>query len=130
MSYLLDTDIFIDYLDGDLKVKQSIDPLARQGLAISIVTYMETYQGILRDRQPALAQAKFEAFLHDVPVLPFSLEIARRCAALREDLRQRGRRVRPRALDLMTAATALEHDFTLVTRNRADYDDIPGLTLA
>jgi predicted nucleic acid-binding protein len=30
----------------------------------------------------------------------------------------------------MIAATALEHNLTLVTRNRVDYQDIPGLTLA
>jgi predicted nucleic acid-binding protein len=35
--------------------------------------------------------------------------------------------VRQRALDLIIAATALEHDLTLVTRNREDFQDIPGL---
>ncbi|MGH2560521.1 MAG: type II toxin-antitoxin system VapC family toxin [Thermomicrobiales bacterium] len=129
MSYLLDTDIFIDYLDGDLVTRQLINPLARQGLAISTVTYMEAYQGILRDHNRAFALVRFEGFLVDVPVIPISLEIARRCAELREDLRRRGRRVRPRALDLLTAATALEHGYTLVTRNRADDDDIPDLAL-
>ena len=29
----------------------------------------------------------------------------------------------------MIAATALEHNLTLVTRNVRDYDDIPNLTL-
>ncbi len=32
-------------------------------------------------------------------------------------------------LDSITAATAFEYDLTLVTRNTADYDDIPGLRL-
>jgi len=29
----------------------------------------------------------------------------------------------------MIAATALEHDMTLVTNNPRDYDDVPDLTL-
>jgi predicted nucleic acid-binding protein len=29
----------------------------------------------------------------------------------------------------MIAATAIEHDLVLVTRNRADYADIPGLVI-
>ena len=32
--------------------------------------------------------------------------------------------------DLMIASTALVHDLTLVTHNRADYRNIPGLRLA
>jgi predicted nucleic acid-binding protein len=34
-----------------------------------------------------------------------------------------------RALDLLIAAPALEHQLTLVTRNLGDYNDIPGLDL-
>jgi predicted nucleic acid-binding protein len=64
-----------------------------------------------------------------VPVLPFDLAIARRTARLRADLAAQGRRTRTRALDLIVAATALEHGLTLVTRNKADYQDIPNLSL-
>jgi len=42
-------------------------------------------------------------------------------------LRRQGKRVNNRALDLLIAATAIEHDLTLVTRNLQDYGDIPGL---
>jgi len=37
--------------------------------------------------------------------------------------------VRPRALDLLIAATALVHDLSLVMRNEDDYRDISGLRL-
>jgi predicted nucleic acid-binding protein len=37
--------------------------------------------------------------------------------------------VRSRALDLITAAIALERGYTLVTRNSRDYADIDGLSL-
>ncbi len=94
-----------------------------------MITYMEALQGILDSVDPVAAQGAFDAFLTDVPILPFSVEVARRCAELRSDLTTQGRRVRSRALDLITAATALEHGLTLVTRNTADYQDVPGLLL-
>jgi predicted nucleic acid-binding protein len=129
MAYLLYTDIVIPVQAGDAVTKQLVRPLLPSGIAISIVTYMEALQGVVESADPVAAWMAFDTFLTDVPVLPFSIEVARRCAALRSDLKTRGRRVRSRALDLITAATALEHGLTLVTRNTADYQDVPGLTL-
>ncbi|HEY7035021.1 MAG TPA: type II toxin-antitoxin system VapC family toxin [Thermomicrobiales bacterium] len=130
MDYLIDTDITIEHLNNDPDALHLLSQLSSAGIAISIVTYMEAYQGVVRSPNPLAAQRMFVAFVSGVPVIPFSLHIARRCSRVREDLRQRGRRVRPRALDLITAATALEHNLTLVTRNKADFSDIAGLTLS
>jgi len=57
------------------------------------------------------------------------LAVAKRCASLRETLKKQGKRVKARALDLMTAAIALENNLTVVTRNSEDYNDIPDLLL-
>jgi len=57
------------------------------------------------------------------------LTVAKRCAALREQLKHEQKRVKSRALDLINATIALEHDLTLVTRNVEDYQDIPDLEL-
>lgn len=130
MAYLLDSDVMIDYLAGDPDVRHLIGRLTSSGLAISAITYMEVYQGTLGSPDPGRAQAKLETLVDSVPVVPVSAAIARRCAELRTHLQQQNKRVRPRALDLLIAATALEHRLTLVTRNLADYDDIPELSLA
>jgi tRNA(fMet)-specific endonuclease VapC len=129
MPYLVDTDVVIDHLANSTEANQLLDRLATQGIAISIITYMEAYQGVVRSPNPQEAKTKFQAFRRSVPVLTFSLAVAKRCAALREHLRQEQKRVKSRALDLMNAAIALEHDLTLVTRNLEDYQDIPGLKL-
>jgi predicted nucleic acid-binding protein len=128
VTYLVDSDVVIDHVNGDASALRLLDRLATAGLAVSTVTYMEVYPGYLRSGDPAV-RTKFDTFMAGIEIIPFSVEIARRCAELREGLR-RGRRFRPRALDLITAATALEHGLTLVTRNRDDYDDIPGLDFA
>ena len=127
MTYLIDTDWFIDYLFRDPAAQAYVDSLIPDGIAISIVTYMEAYQGVLRAPDRLAAEASLAAVLGVVPVLAFSFPEAHRCARLREDLKQAGKRVRPRALDLFNAAIALEHGLTLVTRNRNDFKDIPGL---
>jgi predicted nucleic acid-binding protein len=62
-------------------------------------------------------------------VLPITIAVAQRCARLRRTLKNQGRRVNSRALDLIIAATALEHRLTLVTNNPKDYEDIPWLKL-
>ena len=129
MPYLIDTDLVIDHLANVTEANQLLDTLAPEGIAISIITYMEAYQGVVRSVNVKEAQVKFQTFRRSVPVLPFSLSVAKRCASLRERLKQEQKRVKSRALDLMNAAIALEHDLTLVTRNIEDYQDIPGLQL-
>ena len=127
MAYLVDSDWVIDYLSGVPDALELLDRLADEGIAISIVTYMEIYQGVERSDNLTTAERQLSAFLDSVPLLPISPAVARRCASLRETLRRQGKRVNNRALDLLIAATAIEHDLTLVTRNLQDYGDIPGL---
>ena len=129
MPYLVDTDWVIDHLANVPEAVQLLDRLAPEGIAISIITYMEVYQGVLRSSGPEGNQSKLKAFVDTVPVLPLTATVARRCAHLRETLRRQGKRVNARALDLIIAATALEYDLTLVTRNTEDYADIPELKL-
>jgi tRNA(fMet)-specific endonuclease VapC len=129
MPYLIDSDVLIAQREAQPGALALLEQLAPQGLAISIITYMEVYQGTLRNPDPERARAGLASFLAGVPVVPFSLGAARRCAALREELARQGKRVRSRALDLITAAIALEHGYTLVTHNRHDYEDIAELSL-
>lgn len=129
MAYLLDTVIIIDHFAEFAAATQLVERLATNEVAVSVITYMETYQGVLRSADRPSAQAKFTAFMEATPILPFSPGAARICAELREQLRRDGKRVRARALDLLTAAIALEHALSLVTRNVRDYADIPGMTL-
>ena len=129
MPYLIDSDRVIPYLHGDPDAVQLLEQLAPQGIGISIITYMEVYDGLAREPNPRRAEADLQAFLTSVPIFPFTLAVARRCAELRQSLRAQGRRVGSRALDLIVAATALEHGLILVTRNVADYRDVPGLQL-
>lgn len=129
MAYLIDSDWVIDHLTGIPDASGLLLRLAPAGIAISIITYMEVYQGVLMSTDQAAAELRFRELVETLPLLPLSPAVARRCAAVRADLRRQGRRVGGRALDLIIAATALEFNLTLVTRNLRDYRDIPGLSL-
>lgn len=127
MPYLIDSDILIYYTNGVLETHDLIERLAPVGLAVSAVSYMETQQGIRRSPIPQAAQTRLDELLETVPMVAFVRAQALRCAQIRKTLRNQGSRVRQRALDLMIAATALEHGFTLLTNNPADYHEVPGL---
>src|SRR5918992_1287347 len=129
MPYLVDSNVVIDHLEGIPPASAVLESLTPKGLAISIITYMEAFQGIERSPDVAQAREKFQAFTDGVLILPLSFAVAERCARLRETLRTQQKRVNSRALDLIIAATALEYDLTLVTKNTEDFNDIPGLTL-
>lgn len=127
--YLLDADIAIDRLDRLPAVVDVVGGLASDGIAISVVSYMEIRHGILRRHDSAAGLSALRVLLAGLAHLEVTLEIGTRCAEIRADLQRRGGSIRPRALDLLIAATAIEHDLTLVTRNVADYGDVPGLRL-
>src|SRR5918992_5639736 len=130
MPYLVDSNLVIDHLAAVPEASQFLDQFAQDGIVISIVTYIEAYQGVVRSEHPQEASEKFHAFINTVLILPFSFAVAERCARLRETLRKQNKRVKSRALDLIIAATALEYDLTLVTKNTEDFKDIPDLSLS
>ena len=97
------------------------------GLAVSIITYGEIYDGIYHGPNQARHERGFRQFLRVARVLPLTRRIMQRFAHLRGDLRQEGRGLADP--DLLIAATALHHDLTVVTRNRRHFERIPGLLL-
>src|SRR5918996_515933 len=129
MPYLVDSHVVIDHLPDVPDASHLLSRLAADGIAMSIITYMEAFQGVTRSSHPEEAQAKFRTFAKSIPILPLSLAVAERCARLRETLRTQNKRVNSRALDLIIATTALEYDLTLVTENSKDFADIPDLSL-
>jgi len=121
VPFLVDSDWFIDLLKQLPEARQLLDPLAPEGLYISVVTYMEAFQGTLREPDPEEAAARLRSVTQNIRVILFDEVVAERCAWIREQVR--GGRVRPnrRGLDLIIAATAIEHGLTLVTRQTGAY---------
>ncbi|MET3710209.1 tRNA(fMet)-specific endonuclease VapC [Sphingomonas trueperi] len=114
--FLLDSNICIYLLQGSVeRLNARVRAQAKGSLAVSAISYAEVRLGI-RDAQGAVLQA----FLRDVPVMPFD------AAAAEVYGRLPFRRAR---LDRLIAAQALAAGLTLITNNERDFADIPDLKL-
>lgn len=127
-EYLIDTDWVIQVLHGNADATDTLAELASQGLAVSLISYGELYQGAYyaRDAQRALEQLR--EVLDGIEILLLTQAIMERFAIVRGQL-TRNQRQQVGDMDLLIAATALEHGLTLVTYNVRDYRLVPGLTL-
>jgi predicted nucleic acid-binding protein len=127
MRYLVDTDWLIDVLSGLNAAAATLQQLSGDGVGLSIVTLGEIYEGAALDPDPVAAKERYKAFVAPFPVLPLTVPIMERFAELRAQLRRSGALIPD--FDLLIAATALEEDLVLVTRNRRHFTRIPGLQL-
>lgn len=126
MKYLIDSDYVVDYLKGQ-QAAQFLETLLSDGVAISIITLTEVYEGIYYGHNPTYYERTFRRFLRGVRVLGINRSIAYHSAHIRGDLRARGLLIPP--ADIFIAATALHYKLTLITRNRKDYQRISGISL-
>jgi len=125
LSLLLDTNIAILLRDGDPHITAAV-ARAGEGVFLSIVTQVELEGGVYRDpAQAAVRRARLDVMLQSLPVAPFDEAAVLAYRAIVEAAGYSRRKL----LDRMIAAQALVHHATLVTRNAADFADIPKLSL-
>jgi predicted nucleic acid-binding protein len=127
MSYLIDSDVIADWLQGKSIAVQLISGLGNGHLAISIITYGEIYEGIYYGSNRNAIETAFRGFIRTTKVLPLSRLTMERFAHIRGDLRKQGQLLAD--MDLLIAATAITHNLTLVTGNKRHFARIPGLTI-
>ena len=128
MGLLIDTDIWV------LAEKSGAMPkferwAAYEGAYLSSVTASELLVGVERANtaeRRAMRSAFVEHLLGRIPVLEFSLPVARTHARLMAALPNHQT---AGAHDALIAATAIHHGFGLLTRNVADFKIFAGLRL-
>src|SRR5437588_25255 len=90
MKYLVDSDWVVDYLAGRQRAIDLLSSLASEGIAISLITFGEIYEGIYFGRDPQRSEEGFRKFLRGVNVLPLNRTIMQRFAHIRGELRRKG----------------------------------------
>jgi tRNA(fMet)-specific endonuclease VapC len=128
MSHLIDTDLIIDGLNNQPRVLAGLEGLAETGVAVSIISLGELYEGAYRDPDPEPRLAGMHQFLAGYQVLGLSEAAMKVFARERERLRRQGRLIPD--LDLLIAATSIAYGLTLVTRNTRHFARIIDLQLA
>jgi tRNA(fMet)-specific endonuclease VapC len=131
--YVLDTDhvTLLEHGHPDVAARVLATPPDR--IAVTIITIEEQLTGwytqVRRAHTAEQLAPAYEGFYQvqqtakALNVLPFSLAGVQRYLDLRKQLPRLGK------MDLAIAAIVLEANATLVTRNRSDFSQVPGLTL-
>lgn len=126
MSYLLDTDIASAYLQGKGQVFNRFLQHSG-GLHISILSLSEMYAWVYIANDPTKREHGLANLLADVMVVPLDDDIARECGRIRATLQRRG--ITVPTIDLLIAATAITHSFTVVTHNQRHFALVPDLRI-
>ena len=95
---------------------------------ISVITVSELLIGVHRANTKArrLRRSAFaETILAEMPILHFTTEAARLHSELYAHLADKGFLIG--AHDLIIAATALVHDYAILTTNKHEFKRVPGL---
>jgi tRNA(fMet)-specific endonuclease VapC len=128
MKYLIDTDWVIDHFHHIERVTRRLEELAPQGLALSIVSLAELYEGVYYSRDPAESEEVLQRFLDpSLSILGIDEETCKIFGRERGRLRAAGLIIGD--VDLLIAATALQYNLTLLTNNRRHFERVEGLRL-
>jgi toxin FitB len=124
MTYLVDANVLSEPTKP-VPNNKVIDWLtANEGnLVVDSIIVGELYVGILalpRGRKRTQLERWFSDVVQTIDCLPWDATISRRWAKLVVDLKQKGDKLP--LLDSMIAATALQHDLTVATRNTRDFN--------
>lgn len=116
-------------LDTSVVIADDIRELPGE-LAVSAVTVAELHFGVLLAAEPAVRAERLRrlTFLQrQFDALPVDDAVAASYGQLAAAVTAAGRRPRPRAMDLLIAATAHAHGARLYTRNAADLAGVEEL---
>lgn len=127
VTYLIDTDWIIHYLLGAKPIREELRRRRPEGLAVSVISLAEVYEGVYYSRDPEASRRGFEEFLENVSIIVVDEEICRVFAKERGKLRKKGSLIGD--IDLLIGSTCLFHDLTLLTNNARHFELIDGLNL-
>jgi hypothetical protein len=123
MTYLVDANVLSEPTKPTPSSKV-IDWLSanERNLVVDPIVLGELYIGILAlppGRKRRQLEQWFDALMQTIECLPWDATISRRWAKLVVDLKRKGETMP--LLDGMIAATALQHDLSIATRNTRDF---------
>ena len=130
--FLLDTNAIIAVLNDRVPaLSQRLDAEIERGgrILLSTIVLHELRFGIARSSRRAHSERLLAAFL-DLPIeiALFDAEDAAHAGDIRGYLADRGQPIGP--YDSLIAAQARRHEAVLVTRNRREFERVPGLMVA
>jgi tRNA(fMet)-specific endonuclease VapC len=126
MKYLLDTNVWVDYLNQRSEsVTARIQRADPEELGLSTVVLAELRYGADKSQRPARNHARIDTLVQEIPGLGFDEAAAAAFGRLRTALEAQGSPIGP--YDMMIAAQALSRGLILVTDNVREFGRVKGL---
>lgn len=126
-SYLIDTDWVIDHFNNIKKVTRKLKELRPQGIALSIISLAELYEGVYYSRDSEKSEKTLSTFLTDIQLVGIDDGICKVFARERGKLRKQGKIIGD--FDLLIASTCLCYRLALLSNNRRHFEMIEGLNI-
>lgn len=124
-TFLLDADAIINYLKGEKSMqKLLLNPSA--SLATNVIVLGELFEG-MSQKTSQKHQQLLADLLNRIIIYPIEATTAKIFAEIRRDLRSQGKLVGD--IDILIAASCLEHKASLVTFNQKHFARIANLTI-
>lgn len=128
MTYLLDTNVCVDYLSGRYPgVTARLQQVSPHDVCLSSVVVAELRYGADRSRHRRENHERLDLLTAEIPCLDFDLAAAGAFGRLRVALEGKGIPIGP--YDMLIAAQALTHRLVLVTANVREFERVAGLTV-
>jgi tRNA(fMet)-specific endonuclease VapC len=128
LTYLLDTNVCIKYLNGRSEsIRNKLARTPPSAVAVCSIVKAELYAGAHKTANPAVTLARQQRFLNALFSFPFDDAAAAEYGRLRAILEIAGTPIGPH--DLEIASIALANDLTLVTNNIREFGRISGLKI-
>jgi len=127
VSYLLDTDICIYWLNGREEIKRKVKEVGENDLNMAIITLGELRYGAYYSERVDRNLKRIDDFLGKIKVIPLNEASMDKFGQIKADLRRQGKLIED--LDMLIASTAIVKDCVLVTNNTNHFKRIAGLKL-
>ena len=127
MKFLLDTNVCIQWMNGEEALRSRAVAIGSQCLFITNSILAELFYGAFKSGRVEANLTRVETFVQGLNVVSDSQESARLFGRIKADLRKAGKPTQD--FDLLIASVALASDCTLVTGNLKHFEAIPGLRL-
>jgi len=127
VSYLIDTDWVIHYLNDNEKIIEKLISLKKEGLSISVISLAELYEGIYYSTNPSRNEKILMDFLSGVTILGIDEETCKIFGRERGRLRKEGKTIGD--FDLLIASICLHRNFTLLTNNTRHFEMVENLKI-
>jgi len=126
MKYLIDTDICIYIMNlYPAGVIDKFKQFELGDIGVSTITVSELQYGVSKSVHRGKNQVRLQEFLSPLEICEYDKSAASVYGDIRRDLEKNGESIGP--MDLLIAAHALGHGWTLVTNNEVEFNRVKGL---